>query len=402
MVMISFEFFCHKKEEPNHAIQLLAKQEGLMQLPEEYEDMFQNGEEIYEGLASINGKNLLDPSTDPLIREEIDGCLIVSPSVEKKNAADNALMSNLLDKYSDEHDLSLPDKIFLQKILLSLNEKVAQTRGYAYVNLKGCGNAPLVLDAVKSIFEEFDILFTLPANLKFALPLLKADKPKQAQEIKDNALALKDGYRAFFDDICGIASPDLNNIRQEKKSKSEEPEDKTIEKPSLKLKNPAKKDIAPVKKPSFLKPGSQIEKAVKKDLGGDVLFSFLFLGLSIAVPYFYFGLLNESTNVYFALYLALDVFFLIMCSIALCYVTDGKSKVTKGYYYLGLSLSPAIEVLATVIFLLVAKALSWIGAEAYAFFGVGLGYIALDPLVLWAHKQIKAMKKKAKARSSPR
>ncbi len=398
MVMISFEFFCHKKEEPNNVIQLIANQEGFVQLPEKYEGMFQNGEKIYEGLASINGKNLLDPSTDPFIKEEVEGCLIISPSVAKKETADNALMSNLLDEYSSEHDLSVPDKVFLQKILLSLNEKLAQTGGCVYVNLMNCENAPLVLDAAKSIFEGFDILFTLPKNLKFAVPLLKIEKPKQAKAIKDNNLALEDGYHAFFDDICGIASPDLNNIQKEEKKKSDKSEDKVPKKPAIKLKKPAEVKNNHAEKPVFLKPGSKIEKAVKKDLGGDVLFSFLFLGLSIAAPYFYFGLLSESANVYFVLYLTLNVFFLIMCSVALCYVTDGKSKVTKGYYYLGLLISPTIEVLATVIFLFIAKSQSWLGSEAYVFFGIGLGYIILDPLVLWIHKQYKAIKKKAKAK----
>ena len=391
--MLSFEFFCHRKEEPNQVIQVLAFQEGFVQLPEEYEDMFQGGEKIYEGLASVNGKNLLDPAMDPLNVEDIEGCLITSPSLEIKNEPDNALMSNLLDDYAKDHELALSDKTFLQKICLSLNEKLSQNRGYVYLNLRDCENAPLVLDAVKSIFEGFDILFTLPKNLKFSVPLLKTVKPKVKGEKEDGSLCLEEGYQAFFDDVCGITSPNFDNIEKAKKKKTRKPVKSAPEPVSL------KQTIKPAPKESgFLKPGSKIEKSVKKDLGGDVLFSFVFLALSIAAPYFYFGLLNQSASVYFAVYLILDIFFLIMCSIAIAYITDGKSKVTKGYYYLGILLSPTIEVIATIVFIFVAKSQSWLGGEAYAFFGLGLGYILIHPLVIFARKYYQSAKKKAKAK----
>ena len=393
MVMLSFEFFCHKKEEPNNVIQVLAHQEGFVQLPENYEDMFQNGEKLYEGLASINGKNLLNPSLDPLNVEDIEGCLIISPSIENKDEADNALLANLLDDYAAQHDLGLSDKTFLQKICLSLNEKLAQNSGYVYLNLKNCENAPLVLDTVKSIFDGFDILFTLPKNLKFSVPFLKVETPKVKAAKEDNNLCLEEGYQAFFDDVCGIASPNLDNIQKAKKKKKENKPAQA--KPELRS---LKKTTATTKESGFLKPGSKIEKSVKKDLGGNVLFSFVFLALSIAAPYFYFGLLSESANLYFVIYLILDVFFLIMCSIALAYVTDGRSKVTKGYYYLAILLSPTLEVIGTVIFYFVAKSQSWLGMEAYAFFGLGLGYILIHPLVILARKKYLSIKKKAKTK----
>ncbi len=392
MFMLSFEFFCHKKEEPNKVIQVVARQEGFVQLPEKYEDIFQNGGKLYEGLASINGKNLLDPSMDPLNVEDIEGCSIVSPTFENKADADNALLSNLLDDYAEKHDLALSDKISLQKICLSLNEKLAQNSGYVYVNLRNCENAPLVLDTVKSLFEGFDVLFTLPKNLQFSVPFLKVEKPRKKAEGENNNLSLEEGYQTFFDDVCGIASPDLEHIQKAKKKKQSKPAPSKPEPVSL------KKIEKPVKESGFLKPGSKIEKSVKKDLGGNVLFSFVFLALSIAAPYFYFGLLSQSASLYFAIYLTLDVFFLTMCSIALSYVTDGKSKVTKGYYYLAILLSPALEVAATIVFYYVAKSQSWLGAEAYAFFGLGLGYILMHPLVIWVRKRYQKAKKKAKTK----
>ncbi len=392
MVMLSFEFFCHKKEEPNNVIQIVACQEGFVQLPEKYEDMFQGGEKLHEGLASINGKNLLDPSIDPLDVEEVEGCLIISPSIDNKSEADNALLANLLDDYAKQHDLTLSDKTFLQKICLSLNEKLAQNSGYVYLNLRNCENAPLVLDVVKSLFEGFDILFTLPKNLQFSVPFLKIERPRSKTQSEDNNLCLEEGYQTFFDDVCGIASPNLENIQKTKKKKPSKPVQSKPKATSL------KKTIKPKKESGFLKPGSKIEKSVKKDLGGNVLFSFVFLALSIAAPYFYFGLLSQSANFYFAIYLTLDVFFLIMCSIALAYVTDGKSKITKGYYYLALLLSPVLEIIATIVFYYVAKSQSWLGMEAYVFFGLGLGYILIHPLVIWARKGYLKVKKKAKAK----
>ena len=392
MHMLSFEFFCHKKEEPNNVIALLARQVGFVRLPEEYESMFEDGEKVYEGLASINGKNLLDPSLDPLIKENIDGCLITSPFIEKKIAADNALLSNLLDAYSKERELSVSDKTFLQKVCLSLNEKLCQNNGYVYVNLRECENAPLVLDVLKSLFDGFDILLTLPKNLQFAVPILKTVKPRVVEKKEDGSLCLEEGYQAFFDDVCGIASPNFENIPRVKQKKANGPIESETEPRSLRY------QIQPIKKSEFLSPGSRIDKSVKKDLGGNVLFSLIFVTFSIAAPYFYFGFQNQSTRVFFAIYLILDVFFLVMCSIALSYLAEGKSKVTKGYFYLGILLSPVIEIIASIAFIFVAKSLSWLSVEAYVFFGLGLGYILIHPLVIWAHKQYRLAKKKAKAK----
>ncbi len=390
--MLSFEFFCHKKEEPDYLIQILTTQGGFIQLPEEIEEMFQSKEVVYEGLASINGKNLLAPSLDPLIIEEVEGCQIISPVLEEKAKADNALLANLLDEYAEKHELALSDKTLLQKICLSLNEKISQSNGYVYLNLKNCENAPLILDAVTSLFDGFDILFTLPKNLKFMVPLLKTKRSKTGEKKEGDDLCLEEGYQAFFDDVCGIASPNFDRIEKKKNGKKE----KTVQ--SKKEPLSLKKAIKPAEqKQVFLKPGSKIEKQVKKDLGGYVLFSFIFLGLSIAAPYFYFGLLNQSGNIYFAIYLILDVFFLIMCSAALASITDAKSKVTKGYYYFGILFSPTIEVIAAIAFFFIAKSLSWLGAEAYSFFGLGLGYILLHPLVIWVRNKYLCAKKKAKA-----
>ena len=386
--MFSFEAFCHKKDDPNTIIELLLAAEGFVQLPDEYESLILEGPSLYEGLASINGFNFLDAKNNSQIIENIAGCIIISPKHEEKIGKDNALLSNRLEIYSKKRGLSLQDTIFLQKVCLSLNAKFTQNSEYVYVNLKDCGNAPLVLDATRCFFNERDILFSLPSNLKFVMPLLLPKQSRENQQKEDDNLDLADGYRTFFDDVCGIVSPNFDALQKTKKkparpkSEPSEAEEKT---------NDASK------KGTYLKPGTKIAPSVKKDVMGNVAFSCLFTALSIASPYFYFTLLNEAANVYFVIYLILEIFFLLMSALPICYLKDAKTKLTRAWFYLLMGIIPIIIVLATLILLYISKEKGWLGTQCYIFLGLGFGYLLLYPLVHLLYSAHNKGKRKAKA-----
>ncbi len=382
--MLSFEAFCHRKDDPSSVLEALLSAEGFVQLPEEYEDLFLKGSSCYEGSASFNGVNFLDQKNNPQAIEEFDGCQIIAPKREEKAEADNASLSNALEAYSKTRGLSLPDTLFLQKVCLSLNAKLSQKSEYVYLNLKNCGNAPLLIDVLGRFFGDCDLLFSLPQNLKFIMPFLSENAPQRNQEQEDRNITLGDGYRTFFDDICGIASPDFVTFTKKKKKKKPQPKQApAVKSPQSKGSNPSA--------------DAKMDEKAKKDVLGNLAFSFLFAVLSIAAPYFYFNLLNEAANIYFAIYMILDVFFLVMSAVSICYLKEMKVKMTKGWYWFSMMIMPIFIVLANVIFFLIAKKCDWLGAQCYGFFGLGLGYIVIYPLTHMLYPLIQRRKRKAKA-----
>ena len=382
--MLSFEAFCHRKDDPSSALEALLSAEGFVQLPEEYENLFLNGSSCYEGSASFNGFNFLDAKNNPQTIEEFGGCKIIAPRREEKAEADNASLSNALEAYSKTRGLSLPDTLFLQKVCLSLNAKLSQKSEYVYLNLKDCENAPLLIDVLGRFFGDYDLLFSLPQNLKFIMPVLSENAPQRNQEEEDRSITLGDGYRAFFDDVCGIAAPDF--VTFTKKTKKKKPQPKQA---------PAKK-AAPSNGPST-NLGTKMDEKVRKDVLGNLAFSFLFALLSIAAPYFYFNLLNEAASVYFAIYMILDVFFLVMSAVTICYLKEMKAKMTKGWYWFSMVIMPIFIVLANAVFYLIAKQSGWLGAQCYSFLGLGFGYIVIYPLTHLLYPVIRRRKRKAKA-----
>ena len=382
--MLSFEAYCHRKDDPSSALEALLSAEGFVQLPEEYEDLFLKGSSCYEGSASFNGFNFLDEKNNHQTIEEFDGCKIIAPKREAKVEVDNASLSNALETYSKTRGLSLPDTLFLQKVCLSLNTKLSQKSEYVYLNLKDCGNAPLLIDVLGRFFGDYDLLFSLPQNMKFIMPFLSENAPQRNQEQEDRSITLGDGYRAFFDDICGIASPDFVTFTKKKKKKKPQPKQ-----------DPSKK--APQNKGLNPSADAKMDEKTKKDVLGNLAFSFLFAALSIAAPYFYFNLLNEAANIYFAIYMILDVFFLVMSAVSICYLKEMKVKITKGWYWFSMMIMPIFIVLANAVFFLIAKQSGWLGAQCYGFLGLGFGYIVIYPLTHLLYPLIRQRKRKAKA-----
>ncbi len=385
MYMPSFEAFCHEKTNQESAIFLLFSKDGFIQLPEAYEELFEKGLSSYEGLAAINGFNLLDPSNNALAVEEFSSCRIISPKAERAIDTGNAVLSNRLEVYSKERNLSVAETIFLQKMCLSLSAKLTSGCKFVYLDLKGCEDAPLALDAVKFFFEGSDLIFSLPHNLQFALPRPMENEVAIADGKGDAEIDLADGYQTFFDDVCGISSPNFETFKKRKKRKPAVQKEET---PKIGPKTDKKED-------GYLEKGMKVQLSVKKDYIGDLAFSLFFAALSIAAPYFYFTLLNDAANVYFVIYTILDVFFLVMSSFAICYLMDLKAKITRGLYWFGLAITPFIVVPATAAFFFLSKRNQWLGTECYAFIGLGFGFLLIHCLVLLLHKMMRASKRKA-------
>ena len=383
--MISIQLFCHRKSDVDNVIFLLTQKNGFIQVSNAMQDILGDEREDYEGTLQINGKNAFSRESDSLYRQEIEDVVLISNQKPAETPFPGGRISARLDSYRAKHEISITDTIFIQNFCLAIGALKNKNDGYVYVNLLNSEKAPLALSALKEVFEGEDLLFSLPNNLKFEVSSL-TEKTAEKKVFKNVAtLTLEEGYEAFFNDICDISKPSFGNL---KKPALECASPKKVEKEEPKPKN-EKKNFAAT-------PFSKLDSKVKKDTLGDLFFALLFVALSIAAPYFYFCLLSQAATIYFTLYVILDVFFLLMSSLAASYFFVLREKLSKGYFYFGISIPLILETAGAFVFYAVASKNAWVGKEAYIFFGISLGYLLICPLFIYVYQKISDQKKKAK------
>jgi hypothetical protein len=389
--MLSVALFCHKKDDAEHVISLLAEKSGLFQADGVIRSIIESGDKDYEGYLSLNGKNTFDRSSGSIVHKSFDGCQVVY-SLPEEEKADGALVSKQLEQYLFGKNIPVNEILFLQKLCLSINEALNENEGFVYVGLSSCPFAAIAIDAIKSIFVLDDILISLPESLYFALPSIASHEEIARETNPDGVLTLEEGYEVFFDDVVGIASPDFTKIKKIAPAETK--------KESFVLLHSFANKMAPVLGSKVGKKLSELDHDTKRDAFGDVFFSVLFAILSIASPYFYFSLLSKSDTVYFVLYLVLDVFFVLMSSLSAAYLADIRKKLPKKVFLFGIIVPPALKLIASIILLPVSKATSWGVTEVYAFFGLGLAYLLIYPAVIFAYLKFFASRKKKKRKQS--
>ena len=365
--MISYLVFCHKKESEKETISLSGQASGFVIIPEVLKDIFRKGESVYLGEASINGANELgDGNKGSKIKLFGDEAVVLHSNASSA-FPNSVFIIERFNSFLETHPLSIQQELLARKVLLAAFREKEANAPYIYFDLEECTEAPLLLSVLAFVFPGSDLLLSVPENLAFLLPHLGQTARPDIEWL--NPISQKEGYVNLFSDIIGIKAADPNNpIREENKnSKTEKKEIQTTPKAGKSAKAQGKE-----------KPKKEFSpEENRRDARWNYFFGLLFSLLAIVAPYFFFLFKNEKENLYFAIYFVLQIFFLFMSFVPVCYNTIVEKDLSKGFQRLTKISIPLIALVASFALYFVGRSKGWVGTQLYCF---GIAYLCLPPI----------------------
>ena len=394
--MISYLVFCHKDGDDPQKHALVGREEGFARVPQCLKEILL-GEGRFEGSAILNGQEILGGDPGSVLSIE-GGEVRFLHKKANKIPANSVQVAQIISKYKAKHFLRIDQELLIQKVLYAVFQEVRSGAPFVYLDLERCGEAAVVLDALKSAFPEYPLLFSLPPCLDFALPEIdgQADSESWNEIIEEQSATLGEASQAFFKELVGLQSADPEDI------------------PAIEKEEPAKNPVPDGKKPRFYeerkgkkaaptrkqKPKKSVKKPITPEVKKNVLlnlgFVVVFFTLSAICPYLFFWFSESSSPVYFTLYLILQVFFLAMTVLPTSYI-DCDSDYLPNYCLAIIDLfPPVLSLIQALVFYFVAKSCEWTGYPVYVFIGVALGFLLLYPALLFAFRKINERSAKKK------
>ncbi len=388
--MLSYLIFCHKKDNSD-SYSLIGKEEGFFNTPAFISDILLGGNEEYEGSCLINDSDLLSNTDKGSVIQvkSNEVSLLKSVATKIKNAGKVGV---ILDKYKEERHLSLAQEILVQKVILSVFQEAEEETPYLFIDLSQTEEAPLLLDALGYFYPKEDVLLCLPKNLRFAFAVFGQEQEPQAKVAPIEPLTDQEGYHNFFDDLVGIKSLDADTPTRIQASKKKEEiveeyrQEKALPSKPQRTKKVSKKQDNSKKETGIAK--KDVNPLDFKNANWNLFFFYLFSLLEFSVPVLFYLFLLETASVYFVIYILFEIFFLVMATLSICFIREGKNKLTKKHIGIVTYSSPFIPLLGVLIFVFLSKLNGWTGYPFWTFVGIGISGILIYAPFIWAFERI--------------
>ncbi len=368
--MISYLVFCHTKEKEEETISFSGKASGFVVVPEVFRNIFLGGGQAFLGEAVINDADELGQGKKGSKIKIVGESLILIASNAPSAMPNSVSVVEKFGLFLEAHPLPVKQELLARKVLLAVFREKEANAPFIYLDLTESEEAPLLLSVLSFVFPESDFLLSVPENLSFLLP--KLGQPVQPVQPNVNLLSpisQKEGYVNLFSDIIGIKSADPNNPIREKEES--QPQAKQKKEKTPKKESPAKEKIKGGPKKTFT------PEENRKDAKWNYFFGLLFSVLAIIAPYFFFLFKNEKEDLYFVVYFVLQLFFLFMSFLPICYNTIVENDLTKGFRRFTKISIPTIAVAASFALYFIGKSKGWVGPHLYCF---GIAYLCLPPI----------------------
>lgn len=383
--MISYLVFCHKKENEGEPLSFSGSVSGFAVVPEDFRKVILEGKSTYLGEAVINGADELGQGKKgSKIRVCNDSLSFIASNAT--SAMPNSV--SVVEKFGlflETHPLPAKQELLARKVLLAVFREKEANAPYIYLDLEECGETPLLLSVLAFVFPDSDFLLSVPENLSFLLPKIGQSNQPNADFL--NPISQKEGYVNLFSDIVGIKSADPNNpIRKEGKNQHKAAQNRKDE-PHRGNHRKEKQEEKPKK--------TFTPEENRRDATWNYFFGILFSLLSIAAPYFFFVFKGEKETLYFAIYFILQIFFLFMSFVPVCYNTIVESDLSKAFQRFTKISIPAIAVAASFALYFIGRSKGWVGTQLYCF---GVAYLCLVPIAPIMLKLFRIHRAKKQAR----